>query len=73
MLISHRFLCMCLIINICSIVYHMYVRVNMNYTRQQIFVYLFFLVFLDVFGVADADFGVSFRVVSTVSKIFATN
>ena len=42
-------------------------------TRQQIFVYLFFLVFLDVFGVADADFGVSFRVVSTVSKIFATN
>ena len=31
----------------------------------------FFLVFLDVFGVADADFGVSFRVVSTVSKIFA--
>ena len=44
-----------------------------NYTRQQIFVYLFFLVFLDVFGVADADFGVSFRVVSTVSKIFATN
>ena len=42
-------------------------------TRQQIFVYLFFLVFFDVFGVADANFGVSFRVVSTVSKIFATN
>ena len=28
--------------------------------------------FLYVLGVADADFGISFRVVSTVFKIFAT-
>ena len=42
--------------------------------RQQISVYLFFfLVFHYVFGVADANFEVSFRVVSTVLKIFATN
>ena len=41
-------------------------------TRQQIFVYLFFLS-VYVLGVADADFGVGFRVVSMVLKIFATN
>ena len=33
----------------------------------------FFLVFLCVFGVADADFDVSFCIVSTVLKIFATD
>ena len=54
-------------------IYHRLDFLTLNNTRQQIFVYLFFLVFLDGFGVADADFGVSFCVVSTVSKIFATN
>ena len=34
-----RFLCMCLIINMCSIVCHMYVRVNMDY-------YYFFFSFI---------------------------
>ena len=33
----------------------------------------FFLVFLYVFGVADADFDGSFHIESTVLKIFATD
>ena len=33
----------------------------------------FFLVFLYVFGVADADFDVSFCIESTILKIFATD
>ena len=37
------------------------------------FLYITFLVFLYVFGVADADFDVSFCIVSTVLKIFATD
>ena len=44
-----------------------------NNTWQQIFVYLPFLVFLYVFGVADANFDVIFCIVLTVLKIFATN
>ena len=44
-----------------------------HYTRQQIFVYLLFLVLLYVFGIADADFDVSFCMVSTILKIFATD
>ena len=39
-----------------------------HYTRQQIFVYLLFLAFLCAFGIADADFDVSFCIVSTVLK-----
>ena len=42
-------------------------------TRQQIFVYLLFLVFLYVFGVTDDNFDVSFYIASTVLKIFAIN
>ena len=41
--------------------------------RQQIFVYLLFLVFLYVFGVTDDNFDVSFCIASTVLKIFAIN
>ena len=42
-----------------------------NYTRQQMFVYLIFLVFLDVVWVVEAEFGVSFCLMSTLLKIFA--
>ena len=52
---------------------HCYASAIIGFTRQQIFVYLLFLVFLYVFGVADADFDVSFCIVSTVLKIFATD
>ena len=37
------------------------------------FGYLLFLVLFYVFGVADADFDVSFCIVSTLLKIFATD
>ena len=46
---------------------------RLNITRQQIFVYLLCLVFLYVCGVADANFDVSFCILSTVLKIFATD
>ena len=55
------------------------IKITFDNTRQQIFVYLclskYFLELslFYVFGVADANFGVSFRVVSSVLKVFATN
>ena len=45
---------------------------NLIITGQQIFVYLLFLVFY-VFVVADADFDISFCIMSTVLKIFAAD
>ena len=46
---------------------------NLCITLGNKFLFISFLVFLYVFGVADANFDVIFCIVSTVLKIFATD